>query len=302
MTTAYLFPGQGSQFVGMGLQAVERSAAAKRLFAQADEQLGYALSDLCFNGPLTQLTDTTYQTPANFVLGMVRWVTVVASDSWPQPDYIVGQSMGAISALAAAGAVSFSDGLTLAVERGALQAESGRQRPGAMAAVLGLSAEITQSVCADVSAETNQILQLANDNSPVHQNISGEVAAVELALPRLKAAGARKLVRLPISIASHCDLMATMAEQFADAVACVEFQDASVPLVSNVSAELIQSADDLRREIVDHLTRPVRWRESMLTLRSLGTDTFVDIGPGDSLSKLMKRIDRTATRKAFENE
>ncbi len=283
----------------MGLWTIQQSAEARALFERADGQLGYALSDLCFYGPKERLTETVVQQPANFVLGMARWAVICERDEWSQPAFVVGQSMGAITALAAAGAVSFEDGLRLAQRRGELMAAAGVRRAGAMAAVLGLSAEITRRVCADVSAETNQILQLANDNSPVHQNISGQAEAVALALPRLKAAGARKLVRLPISIASHCDLMTTMAEQFAEVVATVEFQDASVPLVSNVSAEPIQAAADLQREIVDHLTRPVRWRESMLQLRDLGVDTFVDVGPGESLSKLMKRIDRSATRKAY---
>lgn len=300
MKTAYLFPGQGSQFVGMGQGLHVREPEVRALFAKADLALGYALSDLCFNGPIGSLTATEAQQPANFVVGMARWLTVQRSHDWPRADFVVGQSMGMITALAAVGAIGFEDGLHLAQQRGLLMKEAGEQQAGAMAAVLGLSAETVTNLCTQIQAESGLVLQLANDNSPVHHNISGDVAALDMAVPRLKAIGARKVVRLPISIASHCELMRGMAEKYAKVVASIAFRDAAVPLVSNVSAEPIQTAAELQHEIVAHLTAPVRWRESMITLRRLGVTTFIDIGPGDSLSKLMKRIDRSASRRTFE--
>lgn len=284
----------------MGQAEYLQDASVRELFERADALLPFSLSGVCFDGPIALLTETRYQTPANYVVGLARWRLMQGHHDWPAPSFVVGQSMGLVTALAAVGAVTFEDGLHLAERRGALMADAGATRPGAMAAVLGISAEITTAVCAEIRDETGLVLQLANDNSPVHQNIAGEVVAVEAALLRLKAAGARKTVRLPISIASHCDLMEEMAGKFASVVATVPFMDAEYPLVSNVSAEIISIANDLKRETVAHLTRPVRWRESMLRLRRLGVDTFIDVGPGDSLAKLMKRIDRSAQRMAYQ--
>ncbi|HFC11364.1 MAG TPA: [acyl-carrier-protein] S-malonyltransferase [Anaerolineae bacterium] len=300
MPTAYLFPGQGSHSVGMGHASFLRYPIARKLFEQADTFLGYKLSTLCFSGPEDQLTATEYQTPALFVVGMARWAIMQADTAWPVADFIVGQSMGMTTALAAAGAISFEDGLLLAQQRGKLMQKAGEKRRGAMAAVLGISAETVTTICQTIQTESGLIIQLASDSSPVQQLITGETKAVELAMLRLRESGARKVVLLPISIASHCDLMREMASHYAKIIEQVVFHDARVPLVSNVSAELIQTATQLRHEIIAHLTVPVRWRESMLLLRQLGVDTFIEVGPSDALTKLMKRIDRSATRKAYQ--
>lgn len=284
----------------MGHASFLRYPSARNLFERADSALGYSLSSLCFNGPEDQLTATEYQTPALFVVGMARWAIIQASTEWPTADFIVGQSMGITTALAASGAVSFEDGLLLAQQRGALMQAAGQKRKGAMAAVLGMQAANVITICAEIRAESGQIIQLASDSSPVQQLITGEIAAVELAITRLRERGARKVILLPISIASHCALMTEMAQQYAKVVEAITLQDAQVPLISNVSAEIIQSAEQLRHEVIAHLTVPVRWRESMLTLRQLGVDTFIEVGPADALTKLMKRIDRSATRKAYQ--
>ena len=284
----------------MGHASFLRYPIARKLFEQADTFLGYKLSTLCFSGPEDQLTATEYQTPALFVVGMARWAIMQADAAWPVADFIVGQSMGMTTALAAAGAISFEDGLLLAQQRGKLMQKAGEKRRGAMAAVLGISAETVTTICQTIQTESGLIIQLASDSSPVQQLITGETKAVELAMLRLRESGARKVVLLPISIASHCDLMREMASHYAKIIEQVVFHDARVPLVSNVSAELIQTATQLRHEIIAHLTVPVRWRESMLLLRQLGVDTFIEVGPSDALTKLMKRIDRSATRKAYQ--
>ena len=287
----------------MGSASYAKHEASRTIFERATAFLGYDIADLCFSGPIDKLTDTEFQQPALFTVGMAHWAAILhAPYHVSTPPYLAGQSLGEITALTAAGYFLFENGLHLAQQRGRLMKQSAETTKGGMTAILGLEAEVTAQICAEVQTETGQILQLANDNSPVQQIISGELDALESAETRLKQAGAKKTVRLAISIASHCDLMQDVAAEFSNVLAKVAVRKGNLAVVSNVSAEILptNNPDAIRNELITQLTAPVRWRESMLTLRALGVDTFIEVGPGDVLTKLMKRIDRTTKREVWQ--
>ncbi|MBE2222956.1 MAG: ACP S-malonyltransferase, partial [Anaerolineae bacterium] len=207
MTIAYLFPGQGSQQVGMGRDLYESHAEAKALFDEADALLGFALSALCFDGPEDALTDTVNQQPALFTTSLAMFTVLKAQDS-PAPSFVAGHSMGELSALAAAGCMSFADGLRLARRRGELMAQAGEREPGAMAAILALETATVEQICAEASERNGRSVQVANDNCPGQIVISGDKAALNTAVALAEEAGARKVVVLPITIAAHSLLMA----------------------------------------------------------------------------------------------
>ncbi|MCB8943753.1 MAG: ACP S-malonyltransferase [Ardenticatenaceae bacterium] len=299
MSTAFLFPGQGSQHVGMGLDLYESSPEAHAVFDQADEQLGFALSKLCFEGPLAALTDTVNQQPALFVTSMAMLRTMEAR-GWERPSYMAGHSLGELSALAAAGSLTFSDGLTLVRRRGELMKEAGEREPGAMAAILALDADVVKSVCAEAGAAVGRPIQLANDNCPGQIVISGDAEALDKAMVLAETAGARKVVKLPISIAAHSALMASASAAFAEAVAATPVAVPQVPVIGNVTGRPLTTPDEIRAELEAQLTSAVAWTDSMQYLLEQGVDTFVEVGSGDVLLGLMKRIDRKAQRVKFE--
>lgn len=304
MTAAYLFPGQGSQFVGMGADLYQQEPIARTLYDQADECLGFALSRLCFEGPEETLTDTINQQPALFVTSLAAWEVLKArgsaADRYPAPSFVVGHSLGEFSALVAAGSLSFTDGLKLVRRRGELMKAAGEQQPGAMAAILGLSAEVVATICQEAADATGRPVQLANDNCPGQIVISGDQAALEVAMQRLEAAGARKVVRLPITIAAHSVLMAPAAEAFAAAIEATPVCAPTIPIIANVTARPLTTEADVRAEMNAQLTSPVAWTGSIQYLSEQGVDTFVEVGPGDVLLGLVKRINRAARRVKFE--
>jgi [acyl-carrier-protein] S-malonyltransferase len=298
MTTAYLFPGQGSQHVGMGRALYEREPAARTLFDRADHLLGFPLSQLCFHGPEEALTDTVNQQPALFVTSLANWA-VMQEQGWPPAAYAAGHSLGEFSALAAAGSLTFDAGLALVRRRGELMQEAGAAEPGAMAAVLALDVAQVEEVCAQARAESGQPVQVANDNCPGQVVISGAQAPLQRAVALAQAAGARKVVTLPITIAAHSPLMASAAAAFARAVQQAPISAPSLPIIANTSARPLTAPEEIRAELIAQLTGSVRWTDSMRYLRRQGVDTFVEVGPGDVLSALMKRIDRKAVRRQF---
>lgn len=298
---AYLFPGQGSHAIGMGQSAYEISAAARDSFQQADDILGFALSDLCFNGPQDALTDTENQQPALFVtsIAVLRAMQEAGDDAYPAADFMAGHSLGEFSALVAAEAITFEDGLKLVRTRGKLMKAAGEKSPGGMTAVLGLEASQVKEACEQAAGETDKYVQLANDNCPGQIVISGDSIAVDRAGEIMAAMGARKVVPLPITIAAHSPLMASASEAFLQALDQITLQAPSVPVIGNTTATPLATPVEIRAELKAQLTGSVRWTESMQYLTEQGLTEIIEVGSGNVLQQLMKRIDRTVARREF---
>ncbi|MBN1564194.1 MAG: ACP S-malonyltransferase [Anaerolineae bacterium] len=296
-TTALVFPGQGSQEVGMGADLAAAFPVAQATFAEADELLGFSLSDRCFNGPAEDLNDTYNTQPALYVMGvaLLRVLRAMFGDDL-QPAYVAGHSLGELTALTAAGALDFPAGLQLVRERGRLMNEASQRSPGAMAALLGLDAAVVRDLCAEVSQQTGKVLVLANDNCHGQIVISGDQEAIETALPLASEHGAKRAVQLVVSVASHSPLMESITADFRAALDQTPFSVPTIPIIGNVKAAPLESVDAIRAELDAQLTSSVRWTESAQYMLDQGVMTFIELGPKDVLSGLMKRIDRQATR------
>ncbi len=299
MSLVYLFPGQGSQFVGMGQDAYQHSPEARATFDEANALFGKSLTQLCFEGPEDILKETAVQQPALFTTSIAHWRTMQAQ-GWSAAKYVAGHSLGEFSALVAAGSISFTDGFALVQKRGELMKIAGEQQPGAMAAILALDSDTVINLCAQASAETGLPVQLANDNCPGQIVISGEEVALERAVVLAKEAKARKVVVLPISIAAHSPLMETAAAEFAEAVENTPIQAPQIPLIGNVSAQPLTTVTAIKEEVKAQLTSPVAWTASMRYLLGQEINTFVEVGPGNVLLSLLKRINRRTKRIKFE--
>lgn len=291
---AFVFPGQGSQYVGMGKQLCEISSAAQHIFQRADEVLGFSLSNLCFEGPQEELDDTINAQPA------IVTVSIACLEAINErfrmlgrgvvPVLVAGHSLGEFTALVAAGVLDFEDTLKLVRERGRIMKESGERHPGGMAAVIGLDPETLGALCNE--AQSKGIVTLANDNSPGQTVLSGELAALQHAMMLAKERGAKMVQRLAVSIAAHSPLMQQAAQHFNETIKQFNLQPPQVPLLSNITAQALTSVDELRQELTDHLIRPVQWTRSVQTAVSAGVDTFVEVGPRQVLSGLIRRISR----------
>ncbi len=292
---AYLFPGQGSQYVGMGREFYDASPAARALFERADDILDIPLSRLCFEGPAERLNDTSNTQPAIFVASVAA-LRALEERGWDVPTYVAGHSMGEFSALAAGGALSFEDGLRLVRERGRLMKEAGERSPGGMAAVIGLEREPLETLCVQVRELSGEYVGVANDNCPGQVVISGAFGPLERALERAGEQGARKVVRLAVSIAAHSPLMAEVAAEFRDALAATTFHEPAVPIVANAAAAPLTDPADIRDALGRQLTSPVRWAESVRWMIGQGVGCFVEVGPQEVLTGLVKRIDRGVQR------
>lgn len=295
MSTAFLFPGQGSQHVGMGLELYQQVPEARAVFDQADDLLGFSLSALCFEGPEADLIDTVNQQPAIFTTSMAV-LAGLRAQGWAAPAFVAGHSLGEFSALAAAGAVSFADGLKLVRRRGELMKQAGEREPGAMAAILGMTILAVQQICQDANERHGRGVQIANDNCPGQVVISGDAEALGTAMQLAEQGGARKVVRLPISIAAHSPLMASAAASFAQVVDETPVHPAHYPIIGNVAAQPLTTPEAIRAELKAQLTAGVAWASSMNYLLAQGVDAFIEVGPGDTLLSFMKRIDRNAKR------
>ncbi len=293
-TVALVFPGQGSQYVGMGRELRDASPAVNEVFADADRILGVPLSDLMFNGPAPDLEDTINAQPAILTASYATLVAIrerlVAKNLSLTPAMVAGHSLGEFTALVAADVLTFADAVALVRERGRLMAEAGKGSPGAMAAVLGLDDAVLAEVCAEASDAC--VVVIANANCPGQTVISGEVAAIERAIALAKARGAKRAVRLGISIASHSPLMARASARFAERLAQTPLADPRVPVVANVTAAPLTTAAEIRQELSVQMERPVNWTGSVQTMVAAGVDAFVEIGPGNILAGLIKRINR----------
>lgn len=295
---SFLFPGQGSQYVGMGYQLAESYPSAKDVFLEADELLNFSLSRLAWEGPEEELSDTINTQPALFVHSIAA--LRVFNESFPEihPTYVAGHSLGELSALVAAGSLSFKDGLNLVRTRGELMKAAGDKSPGGMAAILGLELEEIGKICSLASDESD-VVQVANDNCPGQVVISGSSSALERAMSSASEAGARRVVRLAISIASHSPLMEHAQSGFNQAVESTHFTNPRNPIIGNVSARPLTTIDEIRRDLQAQLHSRVRWTDSMHFLLSQGIATFIEIGSRTVLSGLLKRIDRQATGLSF---
>jgi [acyl-carrier-protein] S-malonyltransferase len=289
---AFVFPGQGSQYVGMGKALYDASETARRVFRRADEVLGFGLTRMCFEGPEHDLNDTINAQPAILTVSIAclnamreRWHTmgqVIA------PRYVAGHSLGEFTALVAADVIDFDSALVLVRERGRLMKENGTERPGGMLAVLGLDRDVIEGVVAD--AAVMGVITVANANSPGQIVLSGEAPALERAAELARARGAARVVRLPISIASHSPLMARAAAQFGEIVARLPLRQPRIPVVANITGQILTSADDIRKELADHILKPVQWTSSVVEMVTRGSAEFLEIGPGQVLSGLIRRI------------
>ncbi|MBI5294376.1 MAG: ACP S-malonyltransferase [Chloroflexi bacterium] len=289
-TTAFVFPGQGSQAVGMGRDLAQAYPIARQTFEEADALLGFSLSQLMWAGPAEELNETVNTQPALYVHSMAA--LRVFSQLYPDfvPAAVAGHSLGELSALTAAGALPFAEGLQLVRRRGELMKRAGEIAPGGMAAVLNLDIPALEAVCAQASTEA-EIVQVANDNCPGQVVISGAKAAVERAIAGTKAAGAKRAIPLAVSIAAHSPLMAPIQADFEAAVRAAPMGAARILVVSNVKAGPITSAEQLRWDLVAQHTSRVRWTESVQYLIGQGIQSFVELGSGNVLLGLIRRID-----------
>lgn len=288
-TTAFLFPGQGSQTVGMGKALAEQYADAKKLFEEADSILGFALSDLMWNGHDTDLNDTLNTQPALFLHSIASFQTFARLFPDFEPASVAGHSLGEISALTAAGALSFADGLRLVRKRGELMKHAGGLAPGSMAAILGVDIPTLDKVCTEASAE-NEIVQVANDNCPGQVVISGAKAAVERAMTGAKAAGAKRALPLAVSIAAHSPLMDSIQAEWNQAVDAITMNAPKIPVIGNVHASVLNTAEDARADIKAQMQSRVRWTDSVKVMSGMGIQSFVEVGTGTVLGGLVKRI------------
>lgn len=281
--TAFVFPGQGSQYVGMGKDLYDGSSAAKILFDKADSILEFPLSKICFEGPEDELKQTKNTQPAIFLHSIV--VFNLMKDT--KFNMAAGHSLGEYSALVASGALKFEDGLKLVRLRGELMQRAGESQPGTMAAVVGLNNKEVIKICAEAS--TTGVAQPANFNSPGQVVISGSISGVRKAMELAKSNGAKIVKELPVSGAFHSQLMESAQIGLRSALDKAEISDASVPIYSNVTARPMRNADEIREMLFRQLTSPVRWEESIVSMHADGATDFVEIGPGKVLQGLIKR-------------
>jgi len=291
---AFVFPGQGSQYVGMGKALYEASEAARQVFHQADQVLGFGLTKLMFEGPDHELEDTINAQPAILTLSVACLAAL--HEKWTElgraiePLYVAGHSLGEYSALVAAEVLDFADALTLVRERGRLMKETSEERPGGMAAVVGMDRPALEQICAE--AGELGLIVVANTNTVDQMVISGELSALDRAVELARERGARAVVPLRISIASHSPLMQQAALQLAGVIAALELRDPVTPMVANIQGRILTTAEDIRLHMADQLTLPVEWTQSVREMIDSGVNTFVEIGPGQVLSRLIRKISR----------
>jgi [acyl-carrier-protein] S-malonyltransferase len=301
MTTAFTFPGQGSQAVGMGKLLADTFPEAKAVFDEVDNALDQKLSDVMWNGPESDLTLTANAQPALMAVSLatMRVLEAKGLDLKSSASFVAGHSLGEYSALAAAGSLDVATAAKLLRVRGDAMQNAVPVGQGAMAALLGLDFDAAAEIAKD--AAQGEVCQAANDNAPGQVVVSGHVAAVERAVEIAKARGARRAVLLPVSAPFHCSLMGPAADAMADALANADISAPAVPLVANVLASAITDPAEIRERLIEQVTGTVRWRESISWLAGEGVDTFVEVGTGKVLTGMVKRITKEATGMAVNS-
>jgi len=289
---AFVFPGQGSQQVGMLSDLAEQYPVILETFAEASAALGYDLWALVSQGPVEELNKTEKTQPALLTASIALWRLWLA-EGGEQPAYFAGHSLGEYSALVAAGVLPLADAVVLVEKRGQLMQAAVPAGQGSMAAILGLDDQAVVDGCA--RAAQSEVVEAVNFNTPGQVVIAGSVAAIERAIEELKAAGAKRAMLLPVSVPSHCSLMKDAAAQLASHLETLDWQDPSLPIIQNVSATAQSSADAIKKNLVEQLYRPVLWSQSVAELVRLGTTETVECGPGKVLSGLNKRIEKSLT-------
>lgn len=285
---AYVFPGQGAQFSGMGKDLYESSEQAKALFEKANEVLGFRITDIMFNGTADELKQTNVTQPAVFLHAVIGAITLGADF---KPAMVAGHSLGEFSALVAAGAMSFEDGLRLVAIRANAMQKACEAAPSTMAAVLGLEDEVVERIC----EETPGVVVAANYNCPGQLVISGEVAAVEKACENLKAAGAKRALVLPVGGAFHSPMMEPARAELAEAIEKTNIQNPICPVYQNVVAKGVTEAEEIKQNLISQLTGAVKWTQSVRQMIADGATHFTEIGPGAVLTGLVKKIDKEVT-------
>jgi [acyl-carrier-protein] S-malonyltransferase len=295
---AFIFPGQASQYAGMGKDLAEKFPVAHRVFEEADRALGFQISKLCFEGPEEELQLTMNTQPAILTVSVAAYR--VLEEKGLQPDFVAGHSLGEYSALVAAGALSLFDAVQTVHDRGIYMQEAVPVGDGAMAAILGLPLDCVYQICAD--ARMDEDCSAANINSPSQIVIAGSRGAVERAVKLATEAGAKRALLLNVSAPFHCRLMMPAQERLEHDLMRLDFDDLKFPLVTNVDAEFITTGLAARTSLVRQVSCPVMWEDSMRAMIDRGVDTFVEVGPGRVLSGLVKQIDRTRKMLNVEDE
>jgi len=296
---AFVFPGQGSQVVGMGKDIADTYPDAANIFSRADEILQTNFSELCWQSE-DELNQTYNTQPAIFVASLAILAALRAEGYTAQPDFLAGHSLGEYVAYVVSGVLSFEDGLKLVRERGRLMAQAGTESPGKMAAILKLTDEQVAEICDEVSAEAGWV-QIANLNSPGQVIISGSAAGIDLAIEKAKAAGARRAQALKVSIAAHSKLMESANTEFTRAIEAVTLNAPAIPIVANITAQPLDTVTAIKAEMLGQLTSSVQWTKSVQYMIAHGVTQFIEIGPKDVLTGLIKRIDRSVSRTSIED-
>lgn len=288
MKHAYVFPGQGAQFPGMGKDHYENSAFAKKLFEQANEVLGFRISDIMFNGTEEDLRQTNVTQPAVFLHSVIAYKSIENA----KPDMVAGHSLGEFSALVANGTLSFEDGISLVAARATAMQKACELNPSTMAAVLALADDKVEAICDEIQKETGEIVVPANYNCPGQLVISGSLKGIEIACERMKAAGAKRALVLPVGGAFHSPLMMPAKEELAAAIAATTFHTPTCAVYQNVVAKAVMNKDEIKQNSIDQLTGAVKWTQSVQAMIADGATTFTEAGPGKVLQGLVIKINK----------